>query len=148
MVDLIRIYTEDNHYQYLETLRRNRTKRSKTGTFFVEGVNAINQALAHHWEVEAFAYVNDLRLSDWATGILQNPSAKTHYELPSRLMEKISQKENTSELIAVFQIPADDLARIHARENLLVVILDRIASPGNLGPSSVPAMLWAWMASS
>jgi TrmH family RNA methyltransferase len=133
VVEVIRIYTENNHFQYLETLRRNRTKRSKTGTFFVEGVNAINQSLAYHWEIEAFVYVNDLRLSDWASSILQKSSANTHYELPSTLMRKISQKENTSELIAILRIPPDDLARIPACENPLIVVLDRISSPGNLG---------------
>lgn len=133
MVDIIRIDTENNHFQYLETLRRNRNKRSKSGTFFVEGVNAINQALAYHWKIEAFAYVNDLRLSDWATGILQQSTASIHYELPSRLMKKISQKENSSELIAILRLPSDDLARIPESGNPLIVVLDRITSPGNLG---------------
>jgi TrmH family RNA methyltransferase len=133
VVDIVRIYTENNHFQYLETLRRNRSKRSKMETFFVEGVNAINQALAYSWEFEAFAYVHDLRLSDWATGILKHSPAKTHYELPSALMAKISQKENTSELIAILRIPPDDLDRISVRNIPLIVVLDRIASPGNLG---------------
>jgi TrmH family RNA methyltransferase len=133
VVDIIRIHSENNHFQYLETLRRNRTKRSKTQTFFVEGVNAVKQALAHDWEIEAFAYVNDLRLSDWVTNILERSVAHTHYELPVTLMERISQKENTSELIAILRIPPDDLGRIPESDNPLIVILDRIASPGNLG---------------
>jgi TrmH family RNA methyltransferase len=133
MVEVIRIYTENNQFQYLETLRRNRTKRSKTQTFFVEGVNAINQALAHQWKIEAFAYVSDFRLSDWATGILQQSSANKHYELPFELMRKISQKEEASELIAIVRMPTDDLVRIPVNDNPLIVILDRIRSPGNLG---------------
>jgi TrmH family RNA methyltransferase len=132
-MEVIRIHTENNHFQYLETLRRNRNKRSKTQTFFVEGVNAIHQALAHHWEIEAFVYVNDRRLSDWAIDILGRSPANTHYELPSPLMQKISQKEDHSELVAILRIPPDDLARIPESLNPLIVILDRIASPGNLG---------------
>lgn len=133
MVELVKIYSENNHFQYLETLRRNRTKRSKTQTFFVEGVNAINQALAHLWKIEAYVFSNDNRLSDWAADILQHSSAKTHYELPSDLMKKISQKEDTSELIAIIKAPPDELERIPICENLLIVVLDRISSPGNLG---------------
>ena len=49
MAKIVRIYSENNDFQYLETLRRNRTKRSQTQTFFVEGVNAINQSLTNHW---------------------------------------------------------------------------------------------------
>lgn len=133
MVELIKIHTKNNHFQYLETLRRNRSKRSKANTFFVEGVNLINGAIEHHWEIHAFAYVNDYRLSDWATGILKNSKARIHYELPLDLMANISQKENTSELIAVVDIPPDDLNRIPESVNPLIVVLDRIASPGNLG---------------
>lgn len=133
MVETIKIYTENNHFQYIETLRRNRTKRSKTNIFFVEGVNAINQALHHQWDIEAFAFAKDTRLSDWATNIIQASTAKTHYFLPLDLMEKISQKEDTSELVALIRIPDDDLSRIPESKNPLILILDRIASPGNLG---------------
>jgi TrmH family RNA methyltransferase len=133
MVDVIQIDSENNFFQYFETLRRNRTKRSKTKTFFVEGVNAINQALAYHWQIDAFVYVKNIRLSDWATGILQHSPANRHYELPHELMKKISQKENTSELIAIPYMPPDDLHRIPKSDTPLIVILDRIASPGNLG---------------
>ncbi|MFN2302093.1 MAG: TrmH family RNA methyltransferase, partial [Anaerolineales bacterium] len=107
--------------------------RSKTSTFFVEGVNAINQALAFHWQIDAFVYIKNIRLSDWATGILQHSTANNHYELPFELMKKISQKEDASELIAIPYIPPDDLHRIPASDNPLIVVLDRIASPGNLG---------------
>ena len=133
MVEVVKIDSENNYFQYLETLRRNRTKRSKTKTFFVEGVNAINQALAYHWQIEAFVYIKNIRLSDWATGILQQSTAKKHFELPYELMKKISQKENTSELIAIPYMPPDDLNRIPNSDTPLLVVLDRIASPGNLG---------------
>jgi len=48
-------------------------------------------------------------------------------------MGKLSQKEDVSELIAIAAMPADDLARIPERENLLVVVVDRPTNPGNLG---------------
>lgn len=133
MVEIIKIYTENNDFQYIEALRRNRNKRNKTETFFVEGVNIINQALINNWEIEAFVYANDTRLSDWAVNIIKQSSAKKHYELPFALMKKISQKEDTSEMIAIVRIPSDDLERIQYRDNPLIVVLDRISSPGNLG---------------
>lgn len=133
MVEIINIYTENNKFQYIEALRRNRNKRNKTETFFVEGVNAINQALNNHWEIEAFVYANDTRLSDWAANIIQQSFAKKHYELPFSLMKKISQKEDTSEMVAIVRIPADDPERIQNLDNPLIVVLDRISNPGNLG---------------
>jgi len=72
-------------------------------------------------------------LSDWAEGLLAQGVAKIHYELPARLMQELSQKEEASELIALATMPADDLARIPVRADFVAVVLDRPASPGNLG---------------
>jgi len=130
---LVKIYTENSDFQYLETLRRNRTKRHRAGEFFVEGVRAIRQALENQWEIRAFGFSGEKRLSDWAAQILSESTAPAHYELPLDLLKKLSQKEATSELIAVVKIPADDLSRIPIPDNPLIVVLDRIMSPGNLG---------------
>ncbi len=128
-----KIHTENSDFQHFETLRRNRTKRNRSGEFFVEGVRAITQAVAHGWEFSALAYSREKRLSDWAEGIISRAGARKLFELPLRLMEKLSQKEDTSELIALVSAPADELSRIPLGDDLLVVVLDRPSSPGNLG---------------
>lgn len=130
---IIRIYTENAEFQHIETLRRNRTKRSRSGEFFVEGVRPINQALQHRWTINALVYSREKRLSDWAEGVIANAGAKILYELPAALMEKLSQKEEASELLAIVAMPADAVSRIPARDSLLAVVFDRPASPGNLG---------------
>jgi TrmH family RNA methyltransferase len=130
---IVKIYSENNHYQHAETLRRNREKRHKHKEFFVEGVRAINQALQHDWTINAFLYSREQRLSGWAQDVLARSQAQVHYELPLALLEKLSNKTESSELIAIVAMPDDDPSRIPIRENLLVVLFDRPASPGNLG---------------
>ena len=130
---IVKIYTENSEFQFIETLRRNRTKREKSRQFFVEGVRAINQALHHHWPVEALVFSRDTRLSDWAEGVIEKAAAQKHFELPLQLLQKLSQKEESSELLALIAMPPDDLARIPERENPLMVVLDRPSSPGNIG---------------
>ena len=129
----VRIYSENDDYQYLEALRRNRAKRHRAGEFVVEGVRQLNQALANGWTINAFLYSPDRPLSDWAAGILARSRARAHLELPLPLLEKLSGKDEASELLALVAMPDDDLARIPLREDLLVVVFDRPASPGNLG---------------
>jgi len=129
----IKIYAENNDFQYIETLRRNREKRQKNKEFFIEGVRPINQALQHNWDIRAFAYSREKHLSDWAEGILARSQAHDHYELRLPLLEKLSNKAEASELLAIVTMPEDNVARIPVHENLLVVIFDRPASPGNLG---------------
>lgn len=130
---IVRIYSENNDFQYAETLRRKREKRQKHKEFFVEGVRPINQALAYHWHIRAFLYSPERALSDWAKNIVQNSRAVTHFELPLALLEKLSNKVETSELIALVSMPEDDLARIPLKQNMLIVLFDRPASQGNLG---------------
>ena len=128
-----KIYTENSTFQLIETLRRNREKRHRQNAFFVEGVRPINQALAHGWQIAAFAYAFDKPLSDWAQHILRDSTAETHYALPAALLAKLSLKNEPSELLAVVKMAADDLDRIPIRDQMLIVLFDRPASHGNLG---------------
>ena len=130
---ITKIFTENSDFQYIETLQRNRTKRNRAREFVVEGVRSINQALLHGWTIHALIYARHRRLSDWAEGVIEHAGAEIHYLLSEALMDKISQKEDTSEVIAICEMPEDDLARIPVQENLLVVVLDRPTNPGNLG---------------
>lgn len=131
--DVITIRKEDSQFQYIQTLQTNRTKRGRAGEFFVEGVRSINQARAHGWTINALIYSRDQRLSDWAEGVIDQAGAGRHYILPAGLMEKLSQKEDTSEVLALVKIPGDGFGRIQLGVNPLVVVLDRPASPGNMG---------------
>jgi 23S rRNA (uridine2479-2'-O)-methyltransferase len=130
---VIRISKENAYFQQVESLRRKREKRQKQREFFVEGVRPINQALKYNWSIKAFLYAPENQLSDWARNILKHSPAEIHVELTLALLEKLSNKTEPSELLAVVTMPADDLARIPIREHMLVAIFDRPASPGNLG---------------
>jgi TrmH family RNA methyltransferase len=129
----IRLYSENNDFQHVETIKQNRSKRQKCREFFVEGVRSINQALAHHWPIQAFYSSVDSRLSEWARGVLARGAAERHFLLPGPLMEKLSDKHEPSELVALLAMPPDDLSRIPTREARRLVVLDRPANPGNLG---------------
>jgi len=130
---LVKIYSENNDFQYIETLRRKREKRQRQREFFIEGVRPINQALKYDWTINAFVYSREKALSDWAKNILAHSQAKTHFEVPLPLLEKLSNKNEPSEILALVAMPEDDLARIPVKDNMLVVVFDRPASPGNLG---------------
>ncbi len=130
---VIKILTENNYYQHFEVLKNNRTKRSGYGEFFVEGVRNINTAISNQWRIQALIYSSDKPLSDWASDILKNTPVENNFALAAPLMEKLSLKEETSELIAIVKIPPDDLSRIRIEEKCVVVIFDRPSNKGNLG---------------
>ncbi len=129
----IRIYSENNDFQHAEVLRRNREKRQRHREFFVEGVKPIGLCIAQGWSITAFIYSQERKLSNWAQDILETSTAERHLSMPQALMEKLSDKNDTSELLALVKMPDDDLERIALHRPALVVVLDRPSSPGNLG---------------
>jgi TrmH family RNA methyltransferase len=130
---LIRVRTEDNVFQHIDVLKRNRQKRHRFGEFFVEGVKAINRALANGWEVRMLVYAAGRQRSSWARETLERATGATQVEVSPDLMDKLSEKEDASELIAIVAMARDDPDRITLREDALVVVFDRPTSPGNLG---------------
>jgi TrmH family RNA methyltransferase len=131
MPRIVQLKTENADFQHIETLRRNRQKRHKHRQFFVEGVRSINAAIRYGWTISAFYYAPGKR-SQWASNILKISQAKTHYEVAEPLLKKLSQKNETSELLAVAEMPAE-AERIPIHDKLLLVLLDRCSNPGNLG---------------
>lgn len=134
MVKVIDIYSENNDYQKFDVLKRNRNRRHQYKQFFVEGVRNINAAIDHEWDIYAFLYDKHKPLSDWGKNILAHSQAKVHYALHGHLMDQLSDKEDISELIAIVEMPNDDVSRIRLDEKQpLVVIFDRPSNRGNLG---------------
>lgn len=129
----LEVSTANTAFQRIDVLRRNRNKRHRYGEFVVEGVRAINGALAGGWTVRSFAYPRDRQLSRWATDILDASTADSHLAVAPDLFDQISEKEESSELLAMVATRPDSIDRIPRRAGMLVVVVDRPGSPGNLG---------------
>lgn len=131
--NLIKINKEDNNYQRFDVIKRNRNKRHKYQEFFVEGVRNINQAIKNNWEIKSFLYSGEKLLSNWAKDLLNSITVEHVFELPQKLMEKLSEKEDTSELIAIVAMQPDSIKRIKFGSNPLIIVFDRPSNKGNLG---------------
>src|SRR5215207_2380518 len=130
---VLQVSTANAAFQRMEVLQRNRTKRHRYGEFVVEGVRAINGAIAAGWPVRSFAYARGRELSRWAASILDSSAADSHLEMAPDLFDALSEKEEPSELLAVVAIPPDSMDRIPLAPGLTAVVVDRPGSPGNLG---------------
>jgi len=130
----LRVQRENQWFQRVESLRRSRKKRQQHRRFFVEGVWSINQLMANDaWDIEAFLYTPERPFSNWAQEVLRESRARWHLELSDALMQKLSDKDETSELLAVVRMLPDTPSRIPIRRDALIVATARPTSPGNLG---------------
>lgn len=127
-----RIFSKNSTYQKFEVLKRNRNKRYKYHEFLVEGVRSLNEAVKNQWNVKSFLYDKE-HLSDWAIDMIRNVRTEENYWLTAELMQELSDKEDTSELMAVIEMREDRLDTIPLSENPFIVLFDRPSNKGNLG---------------
>ncbi len=126
----------NNAFEHAEALGRSRAKRQEHRKFFVEGVPTVRQALTHGWSIDALYYAGDVELSSFARKVLDRSTARRHFELPTRMFESLRwsrKQEKSSEIIALIEMPPEDLSRIPVNEDSVVVVFDRPSDHGNLG---------------
>jgi TrmH family RNA methyltransferase len=132
---MIKITTRNARFQQWEALLDNRTKRTRSGEFLVQGVRPITLAVRHGWSIRALIHPIGRQLSDWAHGLLSDPAVRAErVAMAPELVGQLAGKEDDSpELVAVAALPADRLDRIPVGEKFLGVVFDRPANPGNIG---------------
>jgi 23S rRNA (uridine2479-2'-O)-methyltransferase len=127
------IQAENAEFQLLEALRHNRRKREQRGEFLVESVRAIDRCVGAGWPVRAVLSPAGGEPSRWAQDTVAALPAADVIELRADLFARLTDREDPPELLLVARIPAPDLAAVPRLPNGVVVVLDRPASPGNLG---------------
>ena len=129
----LHVSTANSAFQVLESLVSNRVKRHRSRTFVLEGVQPITRALATGWTFDAVIHESGARLSDWATDVIARASAPIRYEMTPELLARLSGRTEASELLALVRMQEQPFARLPVHEGLLVAVMDRPGSPGNLG---------------
>jgi len=127
-----KVTVENAWFQKLLAIKTNRKKRYKAGAFIVEGVKNINAVMNEGWEIDT-VIIKDGEVSNWAKEILDNNMHSDSYIVAEDLMEKLSDREEVSEVMLLVKMRDTSLLDIEAKDDLLLVVYDRPAYPGNLG---------------
>ena len=137
MTGALRISSRNARFQQWESLLSNRGKRQRAREFVVQGVRPITLAAECGWRFRALVYDAERPLSSWAGNLLRDVDAVLVAMSPALLAELGEKTDDPPELVAVVEMPEDDLDRIpvgpNASNRFLGLVLDRPASPGNLG---------------
>lgn len=128
-----RVLSKNAVFQKFIVLKTNRYKRYSYGTFLVEGVRNINEAVACGFKIQAWLYPEGRQLSGWARDLLRTVTTEENYALAPALMEELSGKDDTSELMAIAAMRNDALDVAALSDNPILLLLDRPSNRGNLG---------------
>ncbi|MFI6285440.1 TrmH family RNA methyltransferase [Streptomyces sp. NPDC051018] len=128
-----RITVRNARFQQWEALLNNRNKRTRAREFLVQGVRPISLAVRYGWPVNALIYDGRRELSQWARELLREVDAEPVSMAPDLLADLAEKNGSPPEMVAVVQMPSDDLGRLRVGSGFLGVLFDRPTSPGNVG---------------
>jgi len=108
-------------------LQEKSRERKKQGLFVVEGIQENKLALSSGYEPEEFfvcepIFNNALDFSEFKT-----------FNITPALFEKIAYRGTTGGITGIYKTKSFDLKEIKLPENALIVILEAVEKPGNLG---------------
>lgn len=114
---------------------RNKRERKREGAFFVDGIQAVWHALDHNARIETLVVAPDLVTSDAALARVDAArTAGTRVATVSgEVYAALSEREGPSGLGAVVELHEVALADVVVDESSIVVALDEVGNPGNLG---------------
>lgn len=119
-------------FQQWSALAANRSLRTRSGQLLVQGVRPVTLAV-RAGVVQALLRPTRTTPSAWAREMVDTAGVPI-VEVDAELLAELGGKQDgpAPELVALAGMPADDLERIDAAAGP-VLVLDRPASPGNIG---------------
>lgn len=111
---------------------RQRKHRAEQGAMFVEGIAPVWQALESRAAVEMVVVAPDLLTSERARDLVASLEVPVTPVTPDAF-ESVAERDNPSGLGAIVSIPQRGLGDVELGPAALVVALDEVGNPGNLG---------------
>lgn len=113
----------------------NNTKPNPKKLFVIEGIWALQKAMRYNLYIESFAFCPECIYTPESERIIDDyvEAAQDSYIVSKKVFLKMSERENPDGLIAVCRLPHFTLKDIPLKDNNLVVILDGLEIPGNIG---------------
>jgi TrmH family RNA methyltransferase len=114
---------------------RDRRHRDRSGTFLVEGFRELHRALQGGVEIESLYVCPSLFLGENTPALVERVAATGAevIEVAERAFRKVSYRDRPEGLLAVARQFPTDLGRIRPGPDPLVLVVESIEKPGNLG---------------
>ncbi len=116
----------------LLTLQQKSSERRKTGLFVVEGQRELEHCIAADYEVES-VYVSEAISPNLSSLTPRLSPLVSVFSITSQVYEKMAYRGSTEGVIAIVRARPMSLGDLCLPEHPLVVVLESVEKPGNLG---------------
>ncbi len=113
-------------------LQQKSSERRKAGLFVVEGIREVERCVEKGYEINTIFYLNKL-MAENVSGIIEKNKGIKLFEVSPTIYEKIAYRGSTEGIIAEVKTKDKTLNDLNLSENPLVVVLESVEKPGNLG---------------
>ncbi len=104
--------------------------RKQTGTFLIEGNREIELALKGNYEIETILYVPELAVKSFN---IESFLSSNQIEITKEVYQKLAYRDTTEGIIAVAKTKSLQLSDLKLSDNPLILVVEAIEKPGNLG---------------
>jgi TrmH family RNA methyltransferase len=115
----------------LVLLQEKAKARKQSGTFLIEGNREIELALKGHYELETILICKEL--ADLSNNLTLRKSNNPVIEISKEIYQKLAYRDTTEGILAVAKIKSLQLSDLKLPENPLIVVMEAIEKPGNIG---------------
>ena len=113
-------------------LQQKSSERRKAGLFVVEGIREVERCVEKGYEIDTIFYLNKPMAENISEIIEKNKGIKL-FEVSPTIYEKIAYRGSTEGVIAEVKTKDKTLKDLNLSKNPLVVVLESVEKPGNLG---------------
>lgn len=111
-------------------LQQKSNERKKSGLFVLEGQREMEHAISKGYQLETIFFCPELMSAE---GDVLVQAAHEQIAVNSKIYEKIAYRGTTEGVIGLFHAREHTLDLLKLKENPLIVVLERVEKPGNLG---------------
>ena len=113
----------------------NNTKPNKNNFFVIDGIWAHQKALNNNLEVDSFIFCEEIITSHEGMNLVEEffKLAKKTYCVSLKTFMKICEKDDPKGMISICKFPLSNLDDIKLDKNNIVIVLDGLEIPGNVG---------------
>ena len=132
--DTIITSTQNTRVKKLILLQQKSAERRKAGLFVVEGRRELLHCLHSGYEIDTLFYCPQLLFVAGEGGELRRViAANPSLEVSAEVYERIAYRGSTEGVVAQMKVKTMALADLQLPDNPLLMVLERVEKPGNLG---------------
>lgn len=122
--------TQNPFIKSLIQLQEKTKARKQSGTFLIEGMREIELSLKGNYEIETILFLSDLVSERQLDKFKGNADV---IEISKDVYQKLAYRDTTEGILAVAKTKSLQLSDLQLPENPLIVVMEALEKPGNIG---------------